>query len=271
MENTVGLQLRYDDIDSVGLFNTIERRRLATIRQDSVDQISVSPYLQNRTQWLPKFRTIAGLRGDVYHFDVGSSNPANSGTEADGLASPKLSLAFGPWFDTEYYINLGFGFHSNDGRGTTITVDPKTGERVERVDPLVRAKGFDLGLRTGIIPDLQSTLSFWLLDLDSELLFIGDAGTTEAGRPSRRYGVEWTNYYRPWSWLVLDADFSFSRARFKDDDPAGDHIPGSIETVVAAGATVDDIKAGSAVSGSAISDPGPSSRTIAGAPIPLSS
>jgi outer membrane receptor protein involved in Fe transport len=106
----------------------------------------------------------------------------------------------------------------------------------------VWAKGFDLGLRTGIIPDLQSTLSLWLLDLDSELLFIGDAGATEASRPSRRYGVEWTNYYRPWPWLVLDADFSFSRARFKDDDPAGDHIPGSIETVVAAGATVDDIE-----------------------------
>jgi outer membrane receptor protein involved in Fe transport len=74
------------------------------------------------------------------------------------------------------------------------------------------------------------------------LLFIGDAGATEASCPSRRYGVEWTNYYRPWPWLVLDADFSFSRARFKDDDPAGDHIPGSIETVIAAGVTVDDIK-----------------------------
>jgi hypothetical protein len=242
MENTVGFQLRYDDIGSVGLFKTRERQRLATIRQDSVDQVSVSPYLQNRTQWLPKFRTVAGLRSDVYHFDVDSSNPANSGTEIDGLASPKLSLIFGPWFGTEYYINLGFGFHSNDGRGTTVTVDPKTREPVEKVDPLVRAKGFDVGLRTGVIPEFQSTLSFWLLDLDSELLFIGDAGTTEASRPSRRFGVEWTNYYKPWPWLIVDADFSFSKARFKDDDSLGDHIPGAIETVIAAGATVDDIK-----------------------------
>ncbi len=118
-------------------------------------------------------------------------------------------------------------------------MDPKSGEPV---DPLVRAEGFDVGLRTALIPDLDSTLSVWLLDLDSELLFIGDAGTTEASRPSRRFGVEWTNYYRPLPWLVFDADFSFSRARFSDDDPAGDHIPGAVETVIAAGVTIDDLK-----------------------------
>jgi outer membrane receptor protein involved in Fe transport len=139
-------------------------------------------------------------------------------------------------------VNLGYGFHSNDGRGATITVDPKSSESVEPVDPLVRAKGFDVGLRTRIVPDLNSTLSFWLLDLDSELLFIGDAGTTEASRPSRRYGVEWTNYYRPLPWLTFDADFSFSKARFSGDDAAGDHIPGAIETVIAAGVTIDDLK-----------------------------
>ena len=121
-------------------------------------------------------------------------------------------------------------------------MDPKSGESVEPVDPLVRAEGFDVGVRTALVSDLDSTLSFWLLDLDSELLFIGDAGTTEAGRPSRRYGVEWTNYYRPLPWLTFDADLSFSKARFKDDDPAGDHIPGAIETVIAAGATIDDLK-----------------------------
>jgi len=121
-------------------------------------------------------------------------------------------------------------------------VDPKSGESVEPVDPLVRAEGFDVGLRTALIPDLDSTLSFWLLDLDSELVFIGDAGTTEAGRPSRRYGIEWTNYYRPLPWLTFDTDFSFSKARFSDDDPAGGHIPGAIETVIAAGVTIDDLK-----------------------------
>jgi outer membrane receptor protein involved in Fe transport len=115
------------------------------------------------------------------------------------------------------------------------------------VDPLVRTYGAEVGVRTTRIRDLQSTFSFWYLDIDSELLFVGDAGTTEASRPSRRYGVELANYWTPTDWLTLDLDVSLSHARFRDDprDPItgqkiGDQIPGSIESVVAAGATLHD-------------------------------
>jgi outer membrane receptor protein involved in Fe transport len=108
---------------------------------------------------------------------------------------------------------------------------------VERADPLVQTYGAEIGVRTLVVDGLQSTLSVWWLDLDSELLFVGDAGATEASRPSRRYGVEWANYYNLTPRLTLDADFSFSHAEFRDADPAGDYIPGSIETAVAAGIT----------------------------------
>ena len=77
------------------------------------------------------------------------------------------------------------------------------------------------------------------MPFDSELLFVGDAGTTEASRPSRRYGVEWANFYKLTPWLTLEADFAFSKAEFTDDGLAGDAIPGAIETAIAAGATVD--------------------------------
>jgi outer membrane receptor protein involved in Fe transport len=109
------------------------------------------------------------------------------------------------------------------------------------VTPLVRATGAEVGVRTVAIPHLQSSLSLWSLSLASELVFSGDAGTTEAGRPSHRYGVEWANYYHPVPWLVLDGDVSLSRSRFTDDDPVGDHIPGSLESVVSLGATVDSV------------------------------
>lgn len=241
MQHTAGLQLRFDDIGSVGLFHSRARQRLGVTREDAVEQLSVSPYLENRTQWLPKFRSVLGLRGDYYHFDVASDNALNSGAASDGLASPKLSLIFGPWRDNEVYVSLGYGFHSNDARGTTITVDPGSGDPVEQVDPLVRAKGAEIGIRNAAWPSLQTTISGFLLDLDSELLFIGDAGNTEASRPSRRYGVEWTNYYTPYDWLILDADFSFSKAAFRDDDPSGSRIPGAIEQVIAAGATVQNL------------------------------
>ena len=98
---------------------------------------------------------------------------------------------FGPWAGTELYVNAGFGFHSNDARGATITVDPATGEPASRVTPLARARGAEVGIRSVRIPHLQTSLAVWTLRLDSELIFIGDAGKTEAGRPSHRYGIEW--------------------------------------------------------------------------------
>nr|MDQ3625048.1 TonB-dependent receptor [Verrucomicrobiota bacterium] len=131
--------------------------------------------------------------------------------EDDVIASPKLSLVFGPWAQTELYLNGGFGFHSNDARGV-ITGE---GVPVQPADPLVRTKGAEIGIRTTALPGLQSSLSFWYLDIDSELLFVGDAGTTEASRPSRRFGIEWANYYNPTPWLTIDADFAWSQARFR--------------------------------------------------------
>ena len=239
MDHTVGLQVRHDAIPEVALFQTLQRDRIGTTRNDEVHETSVGFYYQNQTPWHPKVRSVLGLRGDVFVFDVDSDTATNSGNTTAAIFSPKLSLIFGPWASTELYLNGGFGFHSNDARGTTITVDPKTADPAQQVDPLVRTKGAEIGVRSTWIPGLNSTLAFWYLQLDSELLFVGDAGITEPSRASRRYGVEWTNFYRPLPWLALDFDIAYSHARFTEDDPAGNYIPGSVETVIAAGATID--------------------------------
>jgi len=240
MVNTVGLQVRHDDIDPVGLYHTVNQELISVTEKDHVVQTSYSIYVQNRFQWSEKFRSIAGLREDVYSWDVMADNPLNSGKAHASLLSPKLSLIFGPWEKTEYYINAGQGFHSNDGRGTTMTVDPLTGEPTSKVTPLVRAEGVDIGVRTAVIPRLQSELAFWALNLGSELVFDGDHGVTTPSYASRRYGVEWANYYTPTSWFILDADLALSHARFVGD-PIGPYIPGSPEVVASAGASIDSI------------------------------
>ena len=253
VENAFGLQVRSDSIRN-GLYQTEARRRVdkidagsgnplpATTRQDDIFQNSIGLHYENKVQWGEKFRTVAGVRGDLYNFDVTSIRDQNSGDRLDAIGSPKLSLVFGPWAKTEIYVQGGLGFHSNDGRGVTTRVDPVTGLAVDadgnairRADPLVRTYGAEVGVRTLAIDRLQSTLSLWWLDADSELLFVGDAGATEASRPSRRYGVEWANYYQLTRGLTLDADFSLSHAEFRDNALEGDQIPGSIESVVAAG------------------------------------
>ena len=242
VENTIGLQVRNDNIFN-GLFKTRQRETLSTVRQDHVTEGSLGVYFQNRTQWLEKFRTVAGVRGDFYRAKVESDNPANSGEVSASIANPQLSLVFGPWAKTEYYVNLGGGFHSNDARGATITVTPGNGPNAnlpqDKAPLLVRAQGAEVGLRSAIVPGLQSSLAVFLLDVDSELVFVGDAGTTEAGRPSRRVGFEFANYYAPTSWLTVDADFAYARARFRNADPAGDRIPGAVEGVASIGLSVD--------------------------------
>lgn len=235
----IGLQTRTDWIRDVALYHTQERHRIEAVREDTVTQTSVSAYVQDRIQWAPWLRTTAGVRADLYHFDVHSDIHLNSGQDNDGAVSPKLSVVLSPVEKLEFYLNAGLGFHSNDARGTTIKVDPKTGDRVDTVDAIVPARGADVGVRTTLVPGLQSTLTGYILDVDSELLFVGDAGTTEENRPSRRMGFEFANYYRPWKWLTLDADVAWTHSRFRDSDPAGDHIPGAIEWVAELGATVE--------------------------------
>jgi hypothetical protein len=238
-ESAVGAQLRRDWLAPVGLYHTAAQQRLSTIREDEVGQTMAGAYAQSEVEWTRKVRTMLGLRADVYQFSVTSDNRLNSGDGSDGIVSPKLSAVFGPWGATEFYANAGMGFHSNDARGAAIAVDPRTGQPVDRVTPLVRAKGAELGVRTVAIRGLQSTAALWYLDLDSELLFVGDAGTTEPGRPSRRYGIEWTNYARVKPWLTFDGDLAFSRSRFRDDNPLGDSIPGALDRVISAGVTVE--------------------------------
>ena len=239
-ENTFGMQLQTDNIFN-GLLNTKARQTLGVTRQDHIVESSGGLYAENATKWTPWLRSVAGLRADGYRFKVNGDNPLNAGTATDGAVNPKLSLVFGPWAKTEFYANAGTGFHSNDARGTTIRIDPKTGESVDRVTPLVRSKGAELGLRGNWLPGLQTSLSVYQLDFASELLFVGDAGTTEASRRSRRVGFELANYYKLSNWLTVDADVAFARARFRDADPAGNRIPGAVEGVASLAVAVDNL------------------------------
>jgi hypothetical protein len=235
---SVGVQARSDDIHN-GLFRTEDRVLLSTTRKDHIEQVGGGPFVEARVRWTPWLRTIAGLRGDFYHATVTSDEAVNSGTVSKGIASPKLSLLFGPFAKTDFYVNAAYGFHSNDARGATITVDPTTGQPVERVQPLVRAKSFDVGVRTDLIPRLETSFTLFRLDLDSELVFSGDAGSTEPSRPTRRIGFEMANFYKLSNRITLDADLAYSRGRFTNFDPAGDHIPGAVEGVVSAGISLD--------------------------------
>jgi len=239
-ENAVGVTLRYDDISN-GLYRTTDLVRTSVTRDDDVGQLGGGVWAESWIRLTPALRLNLGLRADYYGADVAAYRPINSGTASQWMLNPKATLVWDALAALEFYLNAGSGFHSNDARGATIRVDPVSGEPADRVDPLVRATGVDLGLRTFSRAGYHSTVSLFWLELDSELVFIGDAGATEASRPSRRLGIEWTNFWQINPYIGLDLDLTWTDAEFTDHDTAGSEIPGAIETTVAAGLSISDL------------------------------
>jgi len=275
VQNTFGLQIRNDWIDN-GLYQTENRNRVdktdvstgtilpAVTEADDFTDTQVGLWFENKIEWSDKFRSVAAIRGDLDYFAVNSLvTNVNSGTAGTILPSPKLSLIFGPWAKTEFYIDGGFGFHSNDGRGATQNVEPTSadnpvpGTPSEKIPALIQTKGAEIGVRTLVVPHFQSTVSLWYLYSDSELQQDGDTGGTVASsQPSNRYGVEWANYYKPLEHLAFDVDLADSVARFTRTDsddaapispgsttlgPGGTRVPEAVGWVVSAGVTLHDL------------------------------
>ena len=229
--HSAGVEFRYDDIGEVGLYRTRERQRLSTVRRDTVDQASLGVFYELAWHMNERWRSVLGIRGDYFDFDVTSDNPLNSGDDSDSIVSPKASLIYMLTDTSELYLSGGYGFHSNDARGTTITIDPGTGEPVDPVDPLVQSKGVELGLKTLWFDSWNSSIALWYLELDSELLYVGDAGGTEASGASERWGVEFNNFWAINDIWTLEADFAWTDSKFSDEPSAANDIPGALPFV----------------------------------------
>jgi TonB-dependent receptor-like protein len=230
-------------------------------------------YAEDRIQWAEKLRTVLAVRGDEAIYNVTNLTPsylatelpgvplinfaaANSGMASKFLPQPKASLIFGPWARTEFYVQGGFSFHSNDARGATQREEPISPDNPfptssSRIPALVPTKGAEVGMRTSVLPHLQSTVSLWYLHSASELQQDGDTGATVASlSPSNRYGIELANYYTPLEHWAFDFDFADSRAFFTEIDPAdaapnspgGKRVPEAVGGVVSSGVTMHDYK-----------------------------
>lgn len=257
---TIGVGFRNDNISTDEINHTRDRVLIAPagdpnpadvrpVTDDHVAQLAYFAYAQHTFRFGPKLRVVPGLRADLYTFHVLSDEPANSGFAQAGIVSPKLEVAYAASPHFEAYFNAGDSFHSNDGRGTTVTHDPVThsaidasGAAVQRVTPLARAKGLEVGARYTSGSVLNATLTLWQLDIASELTFDGDHGTTSAGYPTRRKGIEVATFFHPTKRLTFDLDYADSSARYTRFDPAfipGSFVAGSLAGVTSSGVTYD--------------------------------
>jgi outer membrane receptor protein involved in Fe transport len=242
-EISLGTQLRHDRIGTVGLYDTVDRLRTHTVREDRVNQTSTALYLQADTEWLPGVRSTAGLRYDHIRANVdptgGDFNQTNGGSASDNQLSPKLSLAWRVLPKLDLYANWGRGFHSNDARGATTRTNPLDGSVMDAVPLISTTTGSEIGLRANPWKHWESTLSFWRTKMDSELVFVGDEGVTEPRGSSHRQGIEWSNHLAPWPNLQIDADVAVSKARFDEAVNGGKRVPNAIPVSASIAATYD--------------------------------
>jgi hypothetical protein len=256
MENTFGLDLRNDVIHDT-LNRTFDRSVFLTVRDDDIVETNMAPYFENKVQWLSWFRTILGFREDfinfnnknLYTYATKGPQPLDSADLFRCVPEPKVNLIFGPWSKTEFYVNGGMSFHTDDARGATTLRDPLTGTTtnifrnpITPAVPVAQTYGAEVGVRTLAIPNLQSSLTLWALKLQSELIFDGDAGTDiPSPYPDLRKGVEFANYYTPTKWLTIDADFADSTAHYIDHPVGGYYVPEAARMIISSGIYVHDV------------------------------
>ena len=231
-KSRLGVEFRYDDIDKANLYQTISRRPVTALIDDSVEELSTSVFAETEIFWNDQLRTTAGIRYDYYNWDVSASAPGSqgdSGSGSDSLVSPKFSMAYAYSEHSELYASYGRGFHSNDVRGVEVQDNP--------VEALVKIDGAELGWRTEVFKDIKLTIAAFYLDTDSELIFVGDAGTTEPSDGAKRIGIELEAFWQISDWLVFDITAAKTRARFKDLPSGQDHVPDAHEVVAGAGLT----------------------------------
>ncbi len=238
LEVRAGLDTRYDMISKVNLFNTSLRERLTSVRDDAVDELSVGAYAEVEVFWSDKLRTTFGLRGDAYQWDVSSDIAENSGSGSETTLNPKLGLAYTLNDRWELYANFGTGFHSNDVRAAELTVDPVSGEPAESFDVIVNATGLETGFRANLHDKLNFSVAIFYLELDSELIFVGDAGTTEPNDATERTGIEAALFWQPNDSLTFDITAAKTDAKFSDAPGDANQIPDAHDTVGAAGVTL---------------------------------
>ncbi|MED5529532.1 MAG: TonB-dependent receptor, partial [Pseudomonadota bacterium] len=237
VRRTIGADLRYDDVSELNLFYTINRNRIGSLREDEARELSLGSFANLQFSLTDRLRASVGLRLDFYDFEVDALRAQNSGSKNESLWQPKVNIAYGVNENLELYANYGEGFHSNDARAAINTIDPATGNPSDTLDILVQGEGSELGFRYDTLEGFNFSVAWFELDLDSELVFVGDAGTTEPSDPSRRNGIELNSFWEFTEALVFDFTATKSDGHFRGLPSGENSIPDAHDLVVSAGLT----------------------------------
>ncbi len=232
----IGMDMRHDHIGDVRLSATKERITYDELARHRIEETGFGLFIQNNHRWTDSFSTQLGARFDYLQANVENRLTGEKSDGSDSIISPKLNAIYRISDTTNLFANYGQGYHSNDARGFS------EGSRVtgEKADVFARSEAVDLGVQSQLTETLQIAASIWWLKLDSELIFVGDSGETEASDQSERKGVEGSFFWQPQHWIIIDGDVALSHARLQPEGESEQYIPGAIERVFSLGASVHD-------------------------------
>ncbi len=249
---------RSDNIE-LSLWKSPDRSRLVVESESNVRETNMAFWLEENLIFSPRFKMQFGLRGDYFTFDVldkldypefpGNGLPHASGYSQSFLLSPKLNMVWSPQRKIDIYINGGTGFHSNDARdviiaarineifhageskgATTEEIDQELVSRnfdpeQQKIKTLPRAIGSEIGTRIAIGDNILLSIAGWYLQMEEELVFVGDEGTTEISGPTRRLGIDGEFRMQLAKWIWADIDINYANGRYINEEEGSNYIP----------------------------------------------
>ncbi|MDP3736504.1 MAG: TonB-dependent receptor [Hyphomonadaceae bacterium] len=236
-EGRVGADTHFDWLDESSLYKTTARVRTSAISENAVDVMSADVWSDITLHWTDRFRTTIGLRADYIDGEVETPVAANAGSDSGVQWNPKINVAYTINDNLEVYAGAGYGFHSNNIIGVMQTVDPVSGDPVDSPTVFSESRGGEFGVRWEPNSTFNLSAAAFVLEFDSELIYVGDAGISEPSDPTRRHGFEVAAFWNPVDWLAFDASYAYSQSRFEDAPSNLDRVPNTVEGVAAAGVT----------------------------------
>jgi TonB-dependent Receptor Plug Domain/CarboxypepD_reg-like domain len=230
-----GFGFRADETKATELSHTLKRSQtLAQLKLGNIDQTNVFSYLNSEFDY-GKFKINPAIRLDYFKFNYQDLLATNYMTQNKNKVkvSPKLNFIYTQNNNWQVYLKSGLGFHSNDTR----VVVANQGKEI-----VPTAFGSDLGTIFKPFPRLVVNSALWYLQLQEELVYVGDAATVEISGRTKRLGADLGIRYQLSDYLFLDVDATYTYARSVAAPKGKDYLPLAPDVTATMGLSVSKYK-----------------------------
>jgi outer membrane receptor for Fe3+-dicitrate len=231
----LGLGFRSDATSNSELSHTMNRKTtLQQMKLGDIDQTNMFAYLNTEFDF-GKLKVNPALRMDYFKFNYNDrlAPTYDDQSESKTKFSPKLNLIYTQNANFQVFLKSGFGFHSND---TRVVVE-QSGKKI-----LPTSFGADFGIIYKPFPKLIINSALWMLNLEQEFVYVGDAGIVEPSGKSSRKGIDFGLRYQLNDYLFFDADANYTYGRSVDEPNGQDYIPLAPDFTTTAGISLKNYK-----------------------------